>query len=441
MVSEVQHLQDLIASSFVPALKNDLDDTPLQSEQFNEYRKYLELQVPILYDLLQQKQQWIFESEEQEAFETLANLLALLCEITATSTIYRLSDEKIQRNANRILREQLPIKTVAVEQLIFTFYQEKLNKVKWKKQLGAVHGFLQFLQLQYCAQTIPKQWVNFCLSIGLTVRESHEPTCKRMGILIFQLLLNSSNFSYIQEQNIHSVIYDSAYKDVDFLDSVESATDVWKCLYSCLNFFTDLDSFKWSQLDDLMEKAIKNVTMASDSIISLCHLQFVIKFAVYFAINQKEIENHCESDLNDPAALEQCRNVCVTNNSYTIFRWAKNILNMFTVNSYKLMQDKEISKKFLLEIHKCYLVCIMPIELQIIGPLLLQFLEKFTIVLMQVMNSHKMDLEIIKLVHMTLETFKFQLQYSPHINESKDFEKLYKALTQLLKHNTFVQNK
>ncbi|XP_017489092.1 PREDICTED: uncharacterized protein LOC108377345 [Rhagoletis zephyria] len=435
---DLKHLSD---SCFVPVLKQDLDDVPLQSDHFNEYRNVLELQLPILYDLLQQKQEWIFGSDEPEACETLANLLVLLCEVTAQNTIYGLSHESIERNGNRVLREHIPLQRMVVERIIFEFYQKKLRKDVWKRQLGSIHGFLRFLQLQYSGQMLPKQWVHFCLSVGLTVRESHDPTCKKIGVLIFQLILNSGDFSHLQKQNIHSVIYDSAYKDVDFLDSVEAATDTWNCLYTCLRFFEDLDSFNWSQLDDLMEKALKNITMASNNLVSLCHLQFVIKFGAYFVINQNDILYHCEADLNDPNTLEQCRAICATNNSYTIFRWAKDILNMFNVNSYKLMQDKEISQKFLLELHKCYLVCILPIKLEIIGPHLITFMEKFTSVLMEAINAHRMDIEIIKLTRATLETFALQLHHYPDSLDNKDFAKLHKALDKLLKQNIFVQNK
>lgn len=439
-VERLKYLKELVSSCFLPALKEDLDNMPLSSEHFSSYRKVLEIQLPILYDLLQQNQNWIFRTEDQESYEVFANVIILLSEINAAPTIYRLSNENIQRNANNILQEHTPINITDVEKFVFEFYQNKLKKDIWKKQLGSLQGFLRYLELQYSSRTLPKRWVNFCLSVGLTVRESHEPNCKRIGILIFTVILKSGNFAYIEEQNIHGVIYNSAFKDLGFMDSVEAATDIWECLRNCLNFYKELSSFNWCQLDDLMENAIKNVTLAPNSPISLCNLQQVSKLGAYFAINQQEIKTCCEAGLNTPSSLEHCRNVCATNNSYTIFRWAKNILTMFNVESYKLMQDKEDSWKFLLEMHKCYLVCILPIQLQIIGPHLIVFLEKFTSVLMEVIITHKMDLEIIQTVRAILETFKFQLQHSPYTHESEDFAKLKNALEKVLNHNIFVQN-
>ncbi|XP_011213481.3 uncharacterized protein LOC105233192 [Bactrocera dorsalis] len=437
----LKYLKELISSCFLPALKEDLDNVPLSSEHFGSYRNALEIQLPILYDLLQKNRHWIFGGEDQESYEVFANVIILLCEINAASTIYRLSNENIQRNANSILQEHTPVNIADVENIVFEFYQSKFKKDVWKKQLGSLHGYVRYLELQYSSQTLPRRWVNFCLSVGLTVRESHEPTCKRIGILIFAMILQSGNFAYIQEQNIHGVIYESAIKDIDFMDCADAAADVWKCLHKCLNFCKELSSFNWCQLDDLMEKAIKNVTMASNSQISLCNLQQVSKMAAYFAINQQEIEACCEAGLNIPSSIEHCRNICATNNSYTIFRWAKSILTMLNVESYKLMQEKEMSQKFLLEMHKCYLVCILPIDLQIIAPHLIPFLEKFTSVLMEVIITHKLDFEIIQIVKTILETFKHQLQHSPYTHESDNFVKLNNALAKLLNHNIFVQNK
>lgn len=437
----LKYLKDLISSCFLPALKEDLDNMPISSEDFGSYRNVLEIQLPILYDLLQQNREWIFGREGQESYEVFANVVILLSEINAAPTIYRISNKNIQRNAYSILQEHTPINISDVEQIVFEYYQNKLKTHVWRKQLGSLHGFVRYLELQYSSKTLPRRWVNFCLSVGLTVRESHEPTCKRIGILIFALILKSGNFAYIQEQNIHGVIYDSAIKDLDFMDSVETAEDVWKCLHKCFNFYKELSSFNWCQLDDLMEIAITNVTMASDSSISLCYLQQVSKMEEYFAINQQEMETCWEAGLNIPSSIEHCRNVCATNNSFTMFRWAKRILTMFNVESYKLMQEKEMSQKFLLEMHKCYLVCILPIDLQIIGPHLISFLEKFTSVLMEVIIAHKLDFEIIQTVRTILETFKFQLQHSPFTHENEEFAKLNNALEKLLNHNIFVQSK
>lgn len=60
----------------------------------------------------------------------------------------------------------------------------------------------------------------------------------------YVILIFRQNFAYIEEQNIHGVIYNSAFKDLDFMDSVEAATDIWECLRNCLNFYKELSSFK-----------------------------------------------------------------------------------------------------------------------------------------------------------------------------------------------------
>lgn len=68
-VERLKYLKELVSSCFLPALKEDLDNMPLSSEHFSSYRKVLEIQLPILYDLLQQNQNWIFRTEDQESYE------------------------------------------------------------------------------------------------------------------------------------------------------------------------------------------------------------------------------------------------------------------------------------------------------------------------------------------------------------------------------------
>lgn len=65
----LKYLKDLISSCFLPALKEDLDNMPISSEDFGSYRNVLEIQLPILYDLLQQNRDWIFGREGQESYE------------------------------------------------------------------------------------------------------------------------------------------------------------------------------------------------------------------------------------------------------------------------------------------------------------------------------------------------------------------------------------
>lgn len=70
----------------------------------------------------------------------------LLCEITSPESIFKLDRPELIKNAERILESHGNL-TKEVEQLVFHYYEEKLHKQNWKRQLGAIHGFAKYLEV------------------------------------------------------------------------------------------------------------------------------------------------------------------------------------------------------------------------------------------------------------------------------------------------------
>lgn len=76
-------------------------------------------------------------------------------------------------------------------------------------------------------------------------------------------------------------------------------------------------------------------------------MKFVSKFIVYFNINRQEFEELLDRDLAQIEAIKSCRELGASNTSYTCYRWAKAVLEMFILESYRLMQSTEICKDML----------------------------------------------------------------------------------------------
>lgn len=68
---------------------------------------------------------------------------------------------------------------------------------------------------------------------------------------------------------------------------------------------------------------------------------------VYFAINNRELEEKLKTDLTQMNCLKDCRLTFSQNTSYTSYRWAKSILQMFILESHKLKQSPDICLKLL----------------------------------------------------------------------------------------------
>lgn len=54
-MNSLENLNDLIKSCLLPELKTDLDSIPIEKEHFKAYHECLQLQLPLLYDWIQQR--------------------------------------------------------------------------------------------------------------------------------------------------------------------------------------------------------------------------------------------------------------------------------------------------------------------------------------------------------------------------------------------------
>ncbi|KAI8115235.1 hypothetical protein CVS40_12515 [Lucilia cuprina] len=234
--------------------------------------------------------------------------------------------------------------------------------------------------------------------------------------------------------NIHSVIYDAVFKDISIMDSILFINKQWFCLIKCLDFYTNFDSFTWNYLDDMMEVLLRNISLAPDNAASMCLLKFINKLIVYFTLNHKEFEDFLLQDLRQMENLNECRLLANANTSYTCYRWAKSILQMFIIESHKLMQTIENAQQLLQEMHKIYILAILPIKLSVIETHLIIFLNKFIAVLMEVIKVHQTKPDIMPVITSLLETFNY------HLNNSDITEKLQRIqqnLVGLLKTESF----
>lgn len=70
----------------------------------------------------------------------------MLCELSSPVAIFKLNTNELVKHGERILQNSSYLHK-ELEELIFKYYEEKLHAGKWKKQLGAVHSFVKYLQV------------------------------------------------------------------------------------------------------------------------------------------------------------------------------------------------------------------------------------------------------------------------------------------------------
>ncbi|KAH8293531.1 hypothetical protein KR054_001366, partial [Drosophila jambulina] len=403
------HMCELVQFYMLPELKEDLDSVQLAESQFESYHSLLIQDLPKLYDLVQE---FLQKSDEAGHEELKVKLLLLLCELTAAPTIYQLKGDHMNllRNAHELANKLSSSWWKSTDAQMLKYYEKKLHKDCWKRQLGAVHGFARYLELRYTDKSrMSIQMLAFALSVGLNVRECFDPTYKQLGVQIFSVMLKFSDPKDIQELNVHSVIYDHAIKDAYNMESIEAIAAVWNCLYLCLDHFVDLDAYTWNQCDDMLDRLIHNVSMSSKPKLSICLMQFITRLGYYFTINRSAVEAALATDLSNPDNLAACRDECLSLNASTSYRWAKAILQMFVLESEKLLQGPEVCVELMEQMQRCYLVCIMPIPLEALHPHLPEFYGKFVAVLLECIMVHERAPAVVKIVQRFTNLFTFQL--------------------------------
>ncbi|XP_011291590.1 uncharacterized protein LOC101888183 [Musca domestica] len=432
--------QDLIQSCMLPQLREDLDNIPIEPEHFKSYHECLRIQLPLLYDWIEQVKPWDGcpeKNEEVDLQEAQAQVILLLCELSVKDTLYCIDQTELLNNAERILQRFSNVPRVVHAKLL-RYYQEKLHKDTWKRQMGATNGFVKYLKV-FASSSCPdnfmdKQLLMFCLSVGLNIRTCYETHYKFLSTQIFEIMLQQGNFDEILAMNIHSVIYDAIFKDLHIMDSIEFIQHQWDCLLKCFDFYNDMDSFTWSKLDDSLEILLRNIPLAPNSMSSIKLMKYVSIFLVFFNINRIEFNDCLNMDLMDIETTNKLRVLGSSNTSYTCYRWAKTILQMFILESYRLMQNMNICMDMLMEIHRCYVVATFPINLAVIEPHLTTFFDKFTAVLMEVIKVQKCDKNVMQVITMIFESFYY------HLKECNDQSKLFKykkAYYSLLHTDTF----
>ncbi|XP_073816554.1 uncharacterized protein isoform X2 [Musca autumnalis] len=335
--------QDLIQSCMLPELKEDLDNIPIEREHFKSYHECLRIQLPVLYDWVEQAKPWDCQDETNQ--EVQAKLITLLCEVSVRNTLYSVDQPELLNNADRILQRFGRISS-SVHAKLLQYYQTKLHKDTWKRHMGATNGFVKYLMVNTSSSSaqnfMNKQLLMFCLSVGLNIRTCYETHYKLLSTQIFSMMLNHGNFDEILSMNIHSVIYDAIFKDLHIMDSIDFIQLQWSCLLKCFDFYTDMDSFTWNKLDDSLEILLRNIPLAPNSLSSICLMKYLSKFVVYFNINRQEFYDVLSKDIHDDETMKSIRLLGSSNTSYTTYRWAKSILQMFILESYRLMQNIDI---------------------------------------------------------------------------------------------------
>ncbi len=185
---------ELIQQCHVPELITDIDTYQIDAAHFKEFKRILDENLHLLFDLLQQCEGVL--SEKIIDTETLrVHFVILLCEQSADNVPFKTNQSILQQNIKhltdkwfrRIMNEK------CIFELVLRHYKTLIKVDVWKKNIGAVFGFHRFCQLNYKSDNmLQMNDIFFVLATGTLLLEHYEPVYKEMGIDLFNILMTFS---------------------------------------------------------------------------------------------------------------------------------------------------------------------------------------------------------------------------------------------------------
>lgn len=132
----------------VPELNRDMSVEQISVDHFKSFKVTLNMSLHLLFDLIQQNENVLFEiKKETESFQI--NFLLLLCEQTASNTLFQTDEIILLQNFNSLLIKHLKklLESNSIKDKILNYYKSKLKIDLWKRNIGAIHGFSRFCQV------------------------------------------------------------------------------------------------------------------------------------------------------------------------------------------------------------------------------------------------------------------------------------------------------
>lgn len=143
---------ELIKQCLLPELNREIGERSLEREDFNVFLYGLTENLRLIFDIIAKNKQLLFEpSTETEEF--CSYLVLLLNEQCGDNGAPFQTNEKRLIEHMRSTENQYFIKILKRKDIFekcLCYYKSKLTIEKWKRNIGAVYGYLRFTEVNCC---------------------------------------------------------------------------------------------------------------------------------------------------------------------------------------------------------------------------------------------------------------------------------------------------
>ncbi|XP_031616663.1 uncharacterized protein LOC116336734 [Contarinia nasturtii] len=416
-----------VKQCLLPELDRDIGDEPLAKEDFSMFRYGLEMNLQLLFDIVAKNERLLLESFEGKDNTFRVNFMLLIHQQSGYDEAPFQTDSRSISKQIRFLIDKY-YKKIISETIIQTdcskYYKERLTADKWKRNIGAVYGFLQMNNLhQTLIQTKFKtDDCLFMLSVGMNLTDYFEPSYKKFGLIIFNILIDYGDPVELQKLNIYRVVFEKLIKTLIKIITDESGTVlILSCAYKCIETFDGWRTpVKWNEVDDALEEVMKRIPFEVDNRCTAILFMFVCRvttlpmeksriFSKLTDVTNLDyvIETAKKSAEDKREIFNELRNIFSSHHNLLIARWLRRLVKIF--------QDRDIIGKaeeirFMLFIMHILYICAFYGSPWFMGMKWNDLLHEFVCNLMKLVANNFNREMFIEEIYAILDTLKLHLE-------------------------------
>lgn len=335
----LEQAAQLAEACLLPPLKVRIGDQLISTEHFQDIQPVMIGSMRQLLDTFHANEFKLLEVDVN-TLEFRKLFLMAICEQAAPQTVYQIQDPVTVAGVAKVSNRLLPKVISAdreLEKVIFEYFNKKLTKEEWRRNLGAIYGFHHYCMACFSGEadslTLDTNGIQFVLARALWFSDHFEPEFHVIALGLFNILLNPKHVAVARDMNVHKVIYTEALKMVDKAKEIEYIQRLWTCLYTCIYIDeSERTNFKvWSAFDETFEQLMIRLGFEDDKKLALLYMNTMIRFMQMG--RDEKTEGEAEEVVERLRAIKQP--------NYRIFRWVEKLLCLLQNDAFKLGGDNE----------------------------------------------------------------------------------------------------
>lgn len=327
-------IEELIAICLAPSLEQSIDDRQILPEDYEEFKSNCSKHLPLLFDVLSEGitgEIFNFKDDNEDHLPLKVSLFRLICEQTFQfkhiENPFKVNNRETISVLNEFYDKILKNEEDKLFDKSFENYKSLLLSGKWKTELGASYGFLQFCEI--CLTRSEKfnksEKVYFILSIATQFLENFSPDFKALGLQLFQIIVLRFDKTMLIGANIHKVIFKACLDNSRKMLNETCQILLWDTLVKSLTMDDGiLKCEKWNELDDCLQVLFQKIKMESKAGIR-DYLKLVLTFLIKTSSPFKnDLMNKSDKilALQNQVLVSEQRNVA-------FFRWIRDLCELF----------------------------------------------------------------------------------------------------------------